>query len=192
MISRSVPIAILVLAFLLSPFQASGQTETLFPTQAPEPARDEAAELAPAVTDLDLELRSAPFGPDPEPEATQASDHRSPVVAGLIEPFVPTLGYAYAGDWRRGLLPAGVRVVGVGLIVHGLSKATVDGLFGGDADCGSQCSLGLGMFMVGTVWGTVGAARTAHLHNRNVAGASISLQPAWVGEGPGVAARVRF
>ena len=119
-------------------------------------------------------------------------DHRAPVMAGALDFFLPTLGYAYAGDWRRGLLPGGVRIVGVGLIVHGLSKATVDGLFGGDADCGSQCSLGLGMVVVGTVWGTVGAARTAHLHNRNVAGASVSLQPAWVGEGPGVAVGVRF
>jgi hypothetical protein len=35
---------------------------------------------------------------------------RSPVLAGALELFVPTAGFAYAGDWERGLLPNAVRI----------------------------------------------------------------------------------
>lgn len=48
--------------------------------------------------------------PQPIPvDSASVVGARSPLVAGLLEFYVPTVGYAYAGDWTRGLLPTAVR-----------------------------------------------------------------------------------
>jgi len=94
--------------------------------------------------------------------AAQANTH-SPVAAGIIEWLTfPTLGYAYAGDWSRGLLPNAVRV---GTIVGFLSTYDDDG-----DQCSSACAVWGVAAVASTVWAVVGAVNTAKDHNRVVAG----------------------
>lgn len=82
-------------------------------------------------------------------------------VAFTLELFVPTLGHAYAGDFDRGIAPALVTGVGVGLValVHHQS-----------AELGSNWHLvglvGLGVVVGGKTWGVVSAVRTTLDHNR--------------------------
>ncbi len=62
----------------------------------------------------------------------------------------PTVGYAYAGDWKGGLLPNTVRVSGT--FVYLASDTN---------NCQAVCTVGLLAGVGGTVWAIVGAARTA-------------------------------
>lgn len=127
-------------------------------------------------------------------KAARSPGSRSPgLAAGLEFLFpVPTLGYAYAGDWRRGLLPGGVQVVGASLIVAGITETVIDGLSGDtDADCGSLCAVGITMLIGGRIWSTVGAARAAGRWNLD-RGGSLAVQ--WVPgpSGGGVWVAYRF
>jgi hypothetical protein len=129
------------------------------------------------------------------PEGTADPDTRSPVLAGALELLmpVPTLGYAYAGNWRRGLLPGGVQVLGLFLVSAGVGGVIFDGLFGGDDDasCGALCPVGATMIVGGRVWATVGAARTARTRNLERGGA-LSLQWVPTSGGIGILAAYRF
>jgi hypothetical protein len=94
----------------------------------------------------------------------QASDtvyvgsHHNPVTAGVLEFFsFPTAGFAYAGDWSRGLLPNAFRL-GSGIAF----AATYDD--GGD-ECDDACALWAIAFLGSTIWATVEAANTAKDYN---------------------------
>ena len=38
------------------------------------------------------------------------SGERFPLVSGVLEFYLPTIGFAYGGDWKRGLIPNAFRV----------------------------------------------------------------------------------
>ena len=120
------------------------------------------------------------------------TDTRSPLLAGVLEWVVPTVGYAYAGAWRRGLVPNSVRVGGLVLAAWQFNGGTG----GADVDrCPSACVVGLIGAVAGTVWAVAGAARTAA--SRGQAG-SIPTSPLrvapspWGGVSVGLALRPRL
>jgi hypothetical protein len=55
---------------------------------------------------------------------------RSPTAAALLEAVIPTAGFAYGGEWRRGLLPNALRVGGFWLFLSSVEL----GLFGGESE----------------------------------------------------------
>ena len=99
-------------------------------------------------------------------QALPPADTRSPVLAGALELFLPTVGFAYAGDWKRGLPPNIVRVGAVVSIV-----ATDWCREDGDDAC---AVLGL-LLGVGHVWATIGAVNTARDRNRRSEPSSVGL-----------------
>jgi hypothetical protein len=129
------------------------------------------------------------------PERTADPDTRSPLLAGALELLmpVPTLGYAYAGNWRRGLLPGGIQVLGLFLVSAGVGGVIFDGLFDADDDasCGALCPIGATMIVGGRVWATVGAARTARTRSLERGGA-LSLQWVPTSGGTGILVAYRF
>ena len=85
---------------------------------------------------------------------------RSVVLSGVLEYF-PTLGFAYAGDWKRGFLPNAFRVASfIGLF------STVDFLDSSSPDT-AETVWGVALIAT-TVWAVVGAVNTAKDHNRAV------------------------
>jgi hypothetical protein len=52
------------------------------------------------------------------------SDKKNPIVAGALEYTFPFAGYAYAGNWRGGVLPGAVLVTGVALVLPCLEPCT--------------------------------------------------------------------
>ena len=99
---------------------------------------------------------------------------RSNVLSGVIELYLPTVGFAYAGDWKRGLLPNALRIGSfIGLL------STVDFL---DDSSSSDTAAGLWViaFLGTTVWAVVEAVNTANDRNRAVRAArsQLSVAPA--------------
>jgi len=82
---------------------------------------------------------------------------RSAFLSGLIEYFVPTVGYAYAGNWKKGLLPNAVRTAG--FIAAVSADDSVD-------DCEAVCVAGAVAAVGGTIWAIFGAQRTAKRRER--------------------------
>lgn len=96
-------------------------------------------------------LLTAPSrGAAQSPEVVASVESPSPFVSGFLEYWLPTAGYAYAGDWKRGLLPNAVRMGGMVLFIKNL-----------DGGSGGQFVLGLFSGFGGTVWAVVGASKTA-------------------------------
>jgi len=87
------------------------------------------------------------------------------VGALFLELWIPVLGHAYAGDARRGVVPAVITLGGVGMIVvavAGLDPATQYGT-------GLQLVFsGLGVAAIGKIWGMVSAVDTALDYNRRL------------------------
>ena len=88
-----------------------------------------------------------------------AQSERSPILAGAFELFLPTTGFAYAGDWKRGLLPNAVRIGSVVGIVA--TDACAD-----DDESGGTCIALVAALAISHVWATVGAVKTAQDRNR--------------------------
>lgn len=107
-----------------------------------------------------VQAQDAPPAPDGEDTTAVAVSDKSPVTAGVLEWFVPTLGYAYAGNWSRGIPPALVRVTGVILI---FSQQFV--LFDEPPPCRGECLAGVALLLGGTVWAIVDAGNTATRQN---------------------------
>jgi hypothetical protein len=108
-------------------------------------------------------------------QVAPAPSHKSPLAAGLLEWFtVPTVGYAYAGDWSRGIPSGLVRLTGFGLV---LSAVNVDEPV--DDACGGRCALGLAMFLGGSAWAVIDAVNTAERENdrRRSTSAGVSALP---------------
>lgn len=82
-------------------------------------------------------------------------------VAFTLELFVPTLGHAYAGDFDRGIAPALVTGVGVGVVALAYSRT------GNLGDNWTYIGLvGIGAVAGGKTWGVVSAVRATLDHNR--------------------------
>ncbi|MEM7417800.1 MAG: hypothetical protein AAF389_20085 [Gemmatimonadota bacterium] len=96
-----------------------------------------------------------------EPHAPNA------IGAGVLEWLVPTAGYAYAGDWKAGLVPNAVRVGGLVLFVASYDEA--------GEQCGSACALGLVAGLGGTLWAIFGAAGKAGERSARVRGSASPL-----------------
>ena len=97
---------------------------------------------------------------------------RSAVLSGVLEYF-PTLGFAYAGDWKRGFLPNAFRVASyIGLL------STIDFLDSSSPDT-AEIVWGVAAFAT-TVWAVVGAVNTAKDYNRAVRAtrSQLSVAPA--------------
>lgn len=88
-----------------------------------------------------------------------AQSTRSSGLAGTLELFIPTAGFAYAGEWTRGLLPNAVRI---GSVVGIVSDC--------DPDRGDRgtCAAFAGVLLLSHIWATVGAANTARERNRSL------------------------
>lgn len=131
--------------------------------------------------------------PEPEPDVVAgpvAVSEKSAFAAGAIEWFVPTGGYAYAGDWARGIPPALLRVVGLALFVQGYEL----GIFS-ESSCDGSCTAGILLATAGTVWGIAGAAATARRTNerlREEARSRVSITPVRGPDGTGVRIGMRI
>ena len=97
----------------------------------------------------------------------------SPTTAGVMEMFLPSAGFAYAGDWKRGLLPNALRLTAIVGIV-----TTADVLAN---TCDGICNAWQVLFVASTVWSIVGAVKTANQHNaliqRSKVGMSLERSP---------------
>lgn len=104
-----------------------------------------------------------------QPVVAQAADtvyigsRHSPVASGVIELFVPTAGFAYAGDWTRGFLPNALRISSG--IVFG---AMADGPEGDLCEGEGICTISAIAVIASSVWSIVGAVQTANDHNRRL------------------------
>ena len=86
---------------------------------------------------------------------------RSAILSGVLEYF-PTVGFAYAGDWKRGFLPNAFRVASfIG------AAATFDPL-GNESSSDTAFAVWVSAVVATTVWAVVGAVNTAKDHNRAV------------------------
>jgi hypothetical protein len=125
----------------------------------------------------------------PPTAATQVVviSEKSALAAGVLEWAIPTVGYAYAGNWSRGILPAVVRIGGLLLVIE---QQFV--IFGAPPPCEGQCILGLAMAVGGTVWAVVDAGRTAGRENerRRSAALGATLVPTFGAAGPGLGVSV--
>jgi hypothetical protein len=114
-------------------------------------------------------------GGDAVPEArpaAAAAAHRSPTTAGMLEFLLPTAGHAYAGEWRRGLLPGLVRYAGGALFLAGVPWLEE----GGGCDP-LLCGAGAALALAGSAWGVSSAAATARRTNARLEGGAL-LVPA--------------
>lgn len=95
-----------------------------------------------------------------------AQSTRSSGLAGALELFLPTAGFAYAGEWTRGLLPNAVRI---GSVVGIVSNC--------DPDRGDRgtCAAFAGVLLASHIWATVGAANAARDRNRSMGAAAPGL-----------------
>ena len=108
------------------------------------------------------------------PLAPQAQERKSPEVAAGLELVLPILGNAYAGNAKRGILPAILRVGG---LVAVIAADNVNGYMPDEND--TQETIGIVAWVGGLVWGVVTAVRTANAHNRSLSSgnANLSLHP---------------
>lgn len=102
------------------------------------------------------------------PDSNDASPP-SPWVAGGLELFLPTVGFAYAGDWARGIPPNLVRV---GAVVGIVASDACDGE-GDDTAC---AVLGLTL-LASHVWAVVGAVGTARDRGTSTPSSGLLLSP---------------
>lgn len=119
-----------------------------------------------------LALLAAPLAAqvpaDTLPAERSAPPTRSLLLAGAAEYLVPTLGHAYAGDWERGVPPAGLALLGAAAAVAGF----------GDCVDETGCDLflaGIATAAAGKLWGIWSAVDAAGDRNRELAA---GLRPA--------------
>lgn len=101
------------------------------------------------------------------PLARQAQEKSAAAAFGL-ELVLPIVGHAYAGNAKRGILPA---VFYVGGFVGLVAQAEEDGFI---AD-GAGAYVALGALLGGRIWGLVSAVRTTNDYNRSLSSGNASL-----------------
>ena len=96
------------------------------------------------------------------------TESRSPLVSGFLEFSFPMVGYVWAGDWKRGVLPSSIRLGGVVLM-----------LAGWNAEDGTATATGIIAAFTGTIWAIVGAGVTAAERNARPArrGSGMAMTP---------------
>lgn len=107
--------------------------------------------------------------------AQAAPDERSPLVAGLLQAVFPPvpIGFAYAGDFKRGLLPTGLMYAGATVVLlEGVD--TIDWT-DEEAGSGTLMAVGLAAVVVGYGWGIWGAVDAANDHNARARPAAPAL-----------------
>lgn len=118
-------------------------------------------------------------------------DQRSPLVAAILQAALPPvpLGYLYAGDLGRSLLPTGLMVGGATLLLFESVK-----LIDWTDEGGSPALLyvGLGALIGGYVYGILDAADAARDRNARFVprGASLLIVPSQSGTRIGVSLRI--
>jgi len=97
-------------------------------------------------------------------QATSSPDERSPLAAALLQAALPPLplGYLYAGNPARGLIPTGVMVVGSTLFLIEVVEV-VDWTTNDESE--ALLYLGLAATVGGYVFGIVDAANVARQRN---------------------------
>ena len=120
-------------------------------------------------------------------------DRKSPWTAGILETFIPTLGYGYADSWSDGVLPGLVRLGGAVAMLWGVTETLSHEP--GDPDvgegCGKKCSWGFAAMTVGMIWGVVGAVNAATDHN-TAHGLDFALTPGRAQRGVTLGFRIGF
>ncbi len=91
----------------------------------------------------------------------------SPTTAGILEFMIPTAGFAYAHDWKRGLLPNLARVLSVVGMVRSGDVILND-------VCENECKVFQATLVAATIWATIGAVRTANAYNSSAAQPRVS------------------
>ena len=119
-------------------------------------------------------LASQPTVVEGQQDTGEVEGERSNVLSGVIELYLPTVGFAYAGDWKRGLLPNAIRI---GSLIGFFS--TVD-LFDSSSSSDDAAGLWAIAFLGATVWAVVEAVNTANDRNDaiRVRRAQLSVAPA--------------
>ncbi len=86
--------------------------------------------------------------------------------AYILETFVPTLGFLYAGDWKKGLLPEATKFGG---IVIAFSQVDLN-LLGGETEIRNDFIFGVGVLMTiaGFEWTYSRLADLINEHNFKV------------------------
>ena len=135
-----------------------------------------------------------------EPLLPLVEERKSPFAAFGLELVFPILGHGYAGNGKRGVLPAAVHVGGfVAMLALDLdadptvptaqldsrcqrTTASGPGGFTSKTICKASGAfwVAVGAFVGGRIWGLVSAVRTANEHNRSVGSenpASLSVLP---------------
>lgn len=105
------------------------------------------------------------------PERPNVEGTRSPLAAGLLEWAVPTVGYAYAGNWRRGIVPNLVVVGGLVLTLNAFVEESMDVWTADEPECDTGCWIGLALLVGGKIWAIAGAVDEASDFNRRLRGA---------------------
>jgi hypothetical protein len=134
-----------------------------------------------------LPTASAARQPAPAPQSQAAPSERSPFAAALLQAAFPPLplGYLYAGNVWRGLIPTGVMVAGATLFF----VEAVEIFDWTDPDASDELILlGLAATAGGYVFGIIDAANVAKNRNAQIRaqGAALFLAPAAQGVRIGV------
>ena len=99
---------------------------------------------------------------------------KSVTTAALLEAFtVPTLGYAYAGSWARGLPSAAVQLLGVGLA---LEQQLCLCFFEEPPPCVGRCVVGIALAVGARVWAIIDASLTVKRNNAGGQGTISALR----------------
>jgi hypothetical protein len=101
------------------------------------------------------------------PEVVVISE-KSSWAAGVLEWAIPTAGYAYAGNWSRGIPPAVVRITGAALWFSDLG---IDPF--AETSCKGACIVGVVLTAGGTIWGVADAVTTTKRENEKRRAAAV-------------------
>ena len=146
--------------------------------------------LSPAMAPA-ARAQDRPQAPNEDAPQVVVISERSPVLAGALEVFtLPTIGYAYAGNWRRGIPSGVVRLGGLGLILS--QQFTI---LGDPPPCRGRCVAGAVIFGLGTIWAVIDVVGTTKRENdkrRERAGAMAGAPSTARGPlGPSISTRSR-
>ena len=112
---------------------------------------------------------------------------KNAAVAAVLEYTFPFVGYAYAGNWRRGLAPGGMALGGFLLLAP---CAYTD--LGPCSDNQQIAALaGITLIVASRIWGAVGASHTATDHNRTLR-QRLQIEPGRTPDGFALGVRLRL
>ena len=135
----------------------------------------------------EIQAQDTSGAPEGDTRQVVVVSEKSALGAAALEWFIPTVGYAYAGSWSRGIPSGLVRVGGLVLMA---SQQLV--LFGEPPPCRDRCVVGAAVFAAATIWAMVDAGRTAGRENekRRAAASGVALVPTFGDAGPGLGLRI--